>query len=81
MFYAIETHFLGPTNFKGSRIKARWDKDSFTMPYDHALDASQNHQAAAEALLNNKITAGDCMSLQIVGGGVTRNGYVFILNG
>ena len=34
---AIECKFLGPTNTKGSRIKASANGHSITRPYDHAL--------------------------------------------
>lgn len=50
MFKAITTKYLGPTNHRGGRIKAKFDGGSITLPYDHALNAPDNHRAAAEAL-------------------------------
>lgn len=47
---AIETRYLGPTNTKGSRIKATAWKGSVTLSYDYALNADQNHAKAAQAL-------------------------------
>lgn len=48
---AIETKFFGPTNFKGSRIKAECAAGSVTVGYDHALNLEENHIAAAKALV------------------------------
>jgi hypothetical protein len=48
---AIETRHLGPTNTKGSRIKATAWAGSVTIGYDYALDAQDNHRAAADALI------------------------------
>ena len=53
--FSITTKYLGATNTKGSRIRAqvrgRSIKRFFDMPYDHMLDASQNHAQAAAGLL------------------------------
>ena len=47
---AITTRYLGPTNSRGSRIKVTAGDKSMTVPYDYALDAVPNHEAAACAL-------------------------------
>jgi hypothetical protein len=47
---AIITKYLGPTNTKGSRIKATCAAASVTLGYDSALNSDGNHRAAAEAL-------------------------------
>ena len=49
----IKTKYLGPTNFRGSRVKAvtSYGGTSVTMSWDHALDAFDNHKAAAMALI------------------------------
>ncbi len=47
---AIVTKFLGPTNTRGSRIKAIASAGSKTIEYDHALNTDGNHAAAAKAL-------------------------------
>jgi hypothetical protein len=49
-FQAIVTKFIGPTNFRGSRIKAKAFAKSVTIPYDHALNIEDNHMVAAETL-------------------------------
>lgn len=43
MFQAITTRFLGPTNFRGSRVKATADAGSVTLSWDYALGIDQNH--------------------------------------
>jgi len=54
----IVTRYLGPTNYKGSRIVATHKRDNETtwrkvIDWDHSLDSSANHQAAAQALLDS----------------------------
>jgi hypothetical protein len=53
----IITRYLGPTNYKPSRIVATHKRDNETVwrkviSWDHALDSAANHQVAAQALLN-----------------------------
>lgn len=43
----ITTKYLGPTNFKGSRIKASSEKGSVTLSYASELDGTMNHCRAA----------------------------------
>lgn len=45
----ITTKFLGPTNHRGSRIKATGPFGSVTVSYDSALDNSANYDAAVKA--------------------------------
>jgi hypothetical protein len=47
---AIETKYLGPTNTKGSRVKAKSPAGSVTISWDYGLNTRDNHRAAAEAL-------------------------------
>jgi len=47
---AIHTKYFGPTDFKGSRIKAACQTKSITVPYDHALDSEEMHRSAAVKL-------------------------------
>ncbi len=47
---AITTKYLGPTNFKGSRIKAKWESKSYTVAWDYELDSLNNHMKAAAIL-------------------------------
>lgn len=48
---AIQTKYHGPTNTRGSRIRAT-DRDghSVTIPYPHELSAEEGHRLAAKKL-------------------------------
>ena len=47
---AIVTKFIGPTNFRGSRVKATAAAGTVTVSWDHSLNPEQNHSLAAETL-------------------------------
>ena len=47
---AIRTKYLGPTNFKGSRIVASCQAKRRITSWDDSLNATANHVAAAKAL-------------------------------
>ena len=49
----IKTKYMGPTNHRGSRVKAvlSYGKTSITVSYDHALSSFDNHKTAALALI------------------------------
>ena len=51
MRQAIRTRYFGPTNYRGSRIKASCEAGQVTVPYDQGINLSENHIAAADALL------------------------------
>ena len=56
--FTVTTKFLGPTNTKGSRVKATYKRDSeltwtATTHWNHSIDAEQNHQACAQQLIND----------------------------
>ena len=86
-YTAIETKYLGPTNFRGSRIKAS-ARDTFfsghvdenpktlTIGYDYALNADGNHERAAMALLPSVCSSSDNVKLYK---GATARGYVFVI--
>lgn len=48
---AIQTKFLGPTDTKGSRIKATCAAGSVTIGYPHELSADTAHWSAAKTLI------------------------------
>lgn len=50
MRQAITTKYLGPTDTKGSRVKATAAAGSITVHWDYELNESRNHLAAARAL-------------------------------
>ena len=74
---AISTKYLGPTNYRGSRIKA-WAEggNRITLSYDDALNSDQMHLKAAIAL-RDKMSWKD--GGKLLGGG-TENGYVFVFS-
>jgi hypothetical protein len=72
-FATITTKFIGPTDTKGSRIKATCQAKSITRSWDYALNADENHRAVAGELA------------QLVGwngnwrmGADAGDGYVFV---
>ena len=69
---AIVTRYLGPTNVRGSRVKATAEAGSVTLSWDNALDSYANHSKAAEALANKFDWGG------VWYGGGTAEGYVFV---
>ena len=74
MSKAIETKYLGPTNYRGSRIKAyEPDGQSVTISYDYGLNDHDLHKKAAQALLDKMN-----WPYEIIGGH-TRRGMVWIL--
>ena len=50
IFQAITTRYIGPTNHRGSRIKATATAGSVTIEYDPALNIETNHDEAAKTL-------------------------------
>lgn len=81
----IHTKYIGPTNYRGSRVKATDDlKNSVTLPWDAALSVEANHTRAANKLLKqveHKHESGlkdDAFTQHvIVGIGSWENGYIF----
>lgn len=73
---AIQTKYLGPTNTRGSRIKA-WAEGghSVTIPYPHELSGMEVHRAAAVALAERMKWPTD-----LVGGGLPNGDYAFCFN-
>jgi hypothetical protein len=82
MFQAIVTKYHGPTNLRGARVSARAEAGRVRVQYDHALNGSDNHKAAAQALVNKlgwTVAAG---YPSLVGGALPGNaGYCFVLGG
>ena len=70
---AILTKFFGPTNTRGSRVKAYTCTGlQLTISWDHALDSEANHTAAAKALATKMGWHGKYV------GGNTEHGYAFV---
>jgi hypothetical protein len=49
---SVVTKYLGPTNSRGSRIKAICDRGTITIPYPDQLSRDAIHIAAVRALVN-----------------------------
>jgi len=45
MRQAIVTKWLGPTNHKGSRVRASCDAGTLTVSWDHEIGVGDNHRA------------------------------------
>ena len=74
MFQAIETKYYGPTNTRGSRIRAAAQCGKVWVPYDYALNPEQNHAAAAKAFLLKWGWNGQWAG----GANASQNGYTFV---
>lgn len=48
---AIITKYLGPPNYRGSRVKATAERGSVTVDYDDSFNGISNHRRAASALI------------------------------
>jgi hypothetical protein len=51
IYPVIETKFLGPTNNRGSRVKASRNGIQVTLSWKHELNGIDNHRLAAFALI------------------------------
>ncbi|MEZ2409844.1 hypothetical protein AB6806_23920 [Bosea sp. RCC_152_1] len=74
MRQAIVTKYLGPTNSRGSRIKATASAGSVTIPYSYDLRTEDAHAKAAKVLARKMGWAGHWHG----GGTPEGTGYVFV---
>ena len=71
---AILTKYIGPTNCRGSRIKAYTETgESVTIPFDYSLDGEARHRKAAQALMDKMGWPNELVSGGIAGG------YAFVM--
>ena len=69
---AILTKFIGPTNYRGARVKAfTTSGNRIIVPWDHSQNVEENHDAAALALCRKMQWGG-----KLVRGG-TDVGYAY----
>lgn len=74
MRQSIQTHYIGPTDHRGSRVKAKTAGGlSLTQDWDDALDMDENHRRAAMALAVKLNWLGRWYA-----GGAVGGGYVFV---
>ena len=73
---AIWTKYLGPTNVRGSRVKASAEGVSVTVPYASELNAERAHDEAALALVRKMGWPGTLVR----GGRPDMRGYVYVID-
>jgi hypothetical protein len=76
---AIITKYFGPTNSRGSRIKATCAAGSVTISYPYELSGQACHRAAADALVQ-KMDWNDAHYGGLLGGQLPSGEYVFVFN-
>jgi hypothetical protein len=75
MRQSISTRYMGPTNTRGSRVKAKSSSGlSLTLGWNDALDINENHTGAARALAVKLGWAGRW----VAGGGSDGCGNVYV---
>lgn len=76
---AIRTTYHGPTNHRGSRIKATCAAGSVTIDYPHELSGQAVHRKAAEALVA-KMKWDTGYHGQLLGGCLPDGSYCFVFD-
>lgn len=81
---AIFTHYIGPTNFKPSRVKAvtASKMHSVTLCWDHDLNMEGNHRAAAITLIEKMeaLSEGGWKGEWLQADAGSDGSYVFVKN-
>ena len=70
---AIQTKYICPTNFRGSRIKATCAAGSIMPEWNDALNSEENHKLAAETLRDKFKWKGE-----LIGGSLKNGSYVWV---
>ena len=74
---AIVTKYVGPTNYRGSRVIAKCEAKRIAVSWDDALNVDENHRRAAQILATELEWRG-----RWVGGSLPDNrGYCFVWGG
>jgi hypothetical protein len=76
---AIQTRYIGPTNYRGSRVVAWCEAGKLIHQWDHSLNVDQNHREAARKLADKLGWIGGYYS-EMVGGALPNPnaGYAFV---
>lgn len=70
---AIQTKYIGPTNYRGSRVKASTESGAtLTVGWNHGVTHDENHRLAAFALAKKLNWVGKWC------GGGTKTGGVYV---
>jgi hypothetical protein len=84
---AIKTTYIGPSNVRGSRIKAQCDAMTIIISWDDALDVEANHIAAARELCTRMVEkneklhgngAGETWKAPFLTGSLKNDGYAHV---
>jgi hypothetical protein len=78
MAQAILTKYIGPTDSRCAKVKAKAQAGSLIVAWDDALDVDQNHDAAANKLAES---LGWLENRKLIGGGLpdgTGNAYILV---
>ena len=78
---AIVTKYIGPTNSRGSRVKATCQAGSITVGWDDGLDQDDNHDAAAVALARKLGWTGPSYGKMARGALPSGAGNVYVFGG
>lgn len=80
---AIATKYIGPTDYKGSRVKATCEAGSITLHWDDAADSLVNHDRAAVALADKLGWSRDLYGEMVRGEAPTSSphAYVYVFTG
>lgn len=72
---AIQTKFLGPTNFRGARVKAftEYKGHAVTVSYDYGLGVEGEHDRAFLALASKR----EWFGIWVRGGSPDKAGYTY----
>ena len=81
----IKTKYIGPTNYKGTRIKAIHKRDNErtwtkTISWDYSLEAKENHLEAAKELIKSWDMKEFYPDMKIVSCGWDHEHYYFIVS-
>ena len=69
----ITTKYIGPTNTRPARVQAKCLDQKYVLPWDHSLNAWQNHWAVAKKLCEDNGVKQVAFSDSL-----DRTGYVFM---
>lgn len=76
----ITTKYLGPTDHKPGRVRATAGSGrTLTLSWDHGLDVTENHAAAAAALAGKLLDESQPSRFTLRGGCLHNNGFAFAI--
>ena len=82
---AIQTTYIGPTDFRGARVSVRAQAGRRLVPWDHALGIEENHYQAARGFAESmgwlavRHYDGKPVQARLEGGCLPSGAYCFVL--